>query len=114
MMAETIPKNELSAILLCAELAFMVKIALGDQIGEIIYVTDFTIAMSWCSNPTIQLRLFVYNRAMTILRLFKWTTISKTNPLYHIDGTLNLADLLTKKHDIWIEDVSRLKRIVLD
>ena len=27
--------------------------------------------------------------------------------MFHIDGSLNLADLLTKKHDIRIEDVSR-------
>ena len=107
MMSETIPRNELSAILLCAELAFMVKVALEDQIGEIIFVTDSTIAMSWCSNPTIQLRLFVYNRVMTILRLFEWTTGSKKNPLFHVDGNLNLADLLTKKHELGIEDVSR-------
>ena len=67
MMSETIHRNELSAILLCAEIAFMVKVDLGNQIGEVIFVTDSTIAMSWCSNPTIQLRLFVYNRVMTIL-----------------------------------------------
>ena len=107
MMHETIPRNELSAILLCAELAFMVKIALGDQIGEVIFVTHSTIAMSWCSNSTIQLRLFVYNRVTTILRLFEWTSGVKNNQLFHIDKELNLADLLMKKHDIKIEDVSK-------
>jgi len=106
MMSETIPRNELSAILLCTELAFMVKVALKDEIGEIIFATDSTIALSWCSNPNIKLRLFVYNRVMTILRLFEWTTGSKENPLFHIEGSINLADLLTKKHDIKIEDVS--------
>ena len=60
MMKETIPRNELSAILLCAELAFMVKSALMSEIGEVIYITDSTIALSWCSNQTIKLRLFVY------------------------------------------------------
>ena len=49
----------------------------------------------------------MYNRVMTILRLFEWTTRSKVNPLFHIDVNLNLADLLTKKHDIRIEDVLR-------
>ena len=85
----------------------MVKVALGDQIGQVIFAMDSTIAMSWCNNPNIQLRLFVYNRVMTILCLFEWTTGSKYNPLFHIDGNLNLADLLTMKHDIRIEDVSR-------
>ena len=107
MMKETIPRNELSAILLCAELAFMVKSALGSEIGEIIYITDLTIALSWCSNESIKLRLFVYNWVMTILRLFEWTTGSKENPLFHIDGALNLADLLTKKHELKVDDVSK-------
>ena len=31
---------------------------------------------------------------------------TKTNPLLHIEGTENLADLLTKKHELRIEDVS--------
>ena len=44
---------------------------------------------------------------MTILRLFDWTTGSKNNPLFHIDGSLNLADLLTKKHELGIELVSK-------
>jgi len=107
MMKETIPRNELSAILLCAELAFMIKASLGSEVGEIIFVTDSTIALSWCSNQSIKLRLFVYNRVMTIVRLFEWITGSKENPLMHIDGTLNLADLLTKKHDIEISTVSK-------
>ena len=107
IMKQTVPRNELSAILLCAELAFMIKSALGSDVEEIIYITDSTIALSWCSNQMIKLRLFVYNRVMTILRLFEWTTGSKVNPLMHIDGTLNLADLLTKKHEIGVETVSR-------
>ena len=44
---------------------------------------------------------------MTILRLFECTTGSNENPLWHIDGSLNLADLLTKKHDIKVEHVSK-------
>ena len=81
MMKETIPRNELSAILLCAELAFMVKSALGSEVGEVIFVTDYTISLSWCSNGPIKLRLFAYNRVMTILRLFEWTTGTMANPL---------------------------------
>ena len=42
-----------------------------------------------------------------ILCLFEWATGSKDNPLLHIDGNLNLADFLTKKHDIRVEDVSK-------
>ena len=106
MMDATIPRNELSAILLCTELAFLVKKALGDRVGEIIYVTDSTIALSWCNNTNLKLRLFVYNRVMTILRMCEWTTGAKEIPLYHIESDLNLADLLTKKHPLQYKDVS--------
>ena len=107
VMKETVPRNEKSAIFLCAELGFMVKSALTFDVGEVIFVTDSTIALSWCSNQEIKLRLYVYNRVMTILRLFEWITGSKANPLWHIDGNLNLADLLTKKHEISVDHVSR-------
>ena len=60
LMEATIPRNELSAILLCTELTFLVKRALGDLVDEIIYCTDSTIALSWCKNETIKLRfLFI-------------------------------------------------------
>ena len=104
LMKETIPRNELSAILLCAELSFMVKSSLGSEVGE---VTDSTIALSWCSSETIKLRLFVYNRVMTILRLLEWTTGTTEEVLFHVDGSQNLADMLTKEHDIGIEAVSK-------
>ena len=44
-MDATIPRNELSAILLCTNLDFLVKQTLGDLVGEIIYCTDSTIAV---------------------------------------------------------------------
>ena len=58
VMKETVPRNELSAILLCAELAFMVKSALTLDVGEVIFASDLTIALSWCSNQEIKLRLY--------------------------------------------------------
>ena len=60
-MDATIPRNKLSAILLCTELAFLLKRTLEDLVDEIIYCTDSTIALSWCKNMTIKLRWFVYN-----------------------------------------------------
>ena len=87
-MDATIPRNELSAILLCTELAFLVKRMLGDLVDKIIYCTDSTIALSWCKNMTIKLRFK--------LRMCEWTTGKTEIPLFHIDGRINLADLLTK------------------
>ena len=46
LMDATIPRNKLSAILLCMELAFLVKRDLGDLVDKIIYCTDSTIALS--------------------------------------------------------------------
>ena len=106
LMDATIPRNELSAIMLMTELAFIVKRAVGDRVTEILYATDSSIALSWCHNTTIKLRLFVHNRVETIRRMIQWTTDSEDIPLYHIDGTRNLADLLTKKHDLNTTDVS--------
>ena len=36
----------------------------------------------------------------------EWTTDRENLQIYHIDGNLNLADLLTKKHELSLEDVS--------
>ena len=48
-----IPRNVLSAILLCTELTFLVKRAIGDLVDEIVHCTDSTIALNWCKNETI-------------------------------------------------------------
>ena len=88
LMEATIPRNELSAIFLCTEPTFLVKRALGDLVDEIVYCTDSTIALSWCKNETIKLRLFVVNRVMTILRMCEWTTGQTDVPIFHIDGLL--------------------------
>ena len=93
LMDATIPRNELSAVLLSKELAFLVKRALGDLVKEIFYCIDFTIALTWCRNMNIKQRLFVYNQVMTILRMCEWTTGKTEIPLFHIDGKNNLANL---------------------
>ena len=42
----------------------------------------------------------------TIRRMIEWTTGRDYLPLYHVDRELNLSDLLTKKHDLTIKDLS--------
>ena len=100
LMKATVPRNELSAIMYMAELAFVCKRAIGDRVKEILYLTDSTIALSWCHNTALKLRMYVYNRVESIRRLIQWTTDSDTLPLYHIKGPRNLADLVTKPHPI--------------
>jgi len=106
LMKYTIPRNELSAILLATELAFLVKKALGDKIQEILYITDSTIALSWCHNTSKKLRAFIFARVESIRRMIQWTIEQDNIPLFHIEGISNIADLLTKKHNLKIEQVS--------
>ena len=46
------------------------------------------------------------SRVETIWRMIEWTTGREYLPIYHVDGNLNLSDLLTKKHDLMVEDLS--------
>ena len=66
LMKGTIPRNELSAIMLMTEVAFIAKKSLGDRVGDIIFVTDSTIALCWVHNENKRLRIFVLNRVETI------------------------------------------------
>ena len=88
--------------MLGTELVYLV----AKSIDPKIFATDSMIVLSWCCNPTKKLRLFVFSRVETIRRMIEWTTGHEYLPLYHVDGELNLADLLTKKHDLTIEDLS--------
>ena len=105
LMDATVPRNELNAIMLMAELAFITKRALGNSVKEIIYLTDSSIAMAWCHNPTIKLRLYVHKRVETIRRLIEWTLDSESIPLFHISSENNLADLVSKHHNINFSNV---------
>ena len=89
-----------------AEVAFVVKKSLGDRVEIVIYVTDSTIALCWVHNVNKRLRIFVLNRVETIRRMIEWTNGDQDILLFHIDGPLNLADLLTKEHDLGVQDVS--------
>ena len=103
----TVPRNELSAIMLMTELAYTVKKALGDLVEDIMYVTDSTIAMCWIFNENKKLRHYVLNRVTLIRQMIEWTSGHTDKiPLYHIEGELNIADLLTKPHPITPKDLS--------
>ena len=106
LLKGTIPRNELSAILLMAELAYVAKKSLGNQVKEIVYLTDSTIALSWIHNTSIKLRSYIHSRAEASRRLIQMTVNSECIPLFHIDGNSNLADLLTKPHVIETDNVS--------
>ena len=106
LMKATVPRNKLSAVMISTELVYLVAKSIGPRIEDVIFAIDSMIALSWCCNPTKKLRLFVFSRVETIRRMIEWTTGREYLPLYHVDGELNLSDLLTKKHDLTIEGLS--------
>ena len=101
-----VPRNKLSAIMLGKDLIYLVAKSIGSRVEDVIFAMNSTIALSWYCNSTNKLRLFVFSRVETIRRMIEWTTGRDYLPLYHGDGELNLSDLLTKKHDLTIEDLS--------
>ena len=107
LISQTIPRNELEAIKLMAETADSVKRALGDKVKETLYFTDSTIAMCWCHNLSKKLRMYTLYRVADIRRniLGSSDMSDKTLPLFHIDGKINIADLLTKPMDIQPNDL---------
>ena len=102
LMKATVPRNELSAIMLGTELVYLVAKSIGPKVEDILFATDSTIVLSWCCNPNKKLRLFVFSHVETIHRMIEWMTGNELLPIYHIDGELNLADLLTKKHKLMV------------
>ena len=108
LMKNSVPRNELEAIRITAALAYDIKLALGDLVSDVLYFTDSSIAMSWCHNSNKRLRLFCLNRVMEIRRLIEGVVGSTDSiPLYHIDGTVNPADLITKPSFLKPSDLSR-------
>jgi hypothetical protein len=106
LLSATIPRNELMAVLLMTEVAFVVNKSLKGLVKDILYVTDSTIAMSWCHNLNRKLKTYVHSRVESVRRMIEWTDQSiEELPLVHIDGTMNIADLLTKHHDISVSDL---------
>ena len=98
LMKSTVPWNEFSAIMFGKELIYLVAKSMGKK--------GSTITLSWCCNPTKKLRLFVFSRVETIRRMIEWTTGRDYLPIYHVNGTMNLVDLLMKKHELTVGDLS--------
>jgi len=106
IMGQSIPRNELEGVRLAANMALDVKHALGDLVEDVLFFTDSTIAMCWVHNTHKKLRLFCLNRVTEIRRLIE-ATVGEVDdfPVYHIDGKLNVADMLTKPHGIKPSDL---------
>ncbi|GFY37460.1 integrase catalytic domain-containing protein [Trichonephila inaurata madagascariensis] len=71
----SIPRFELSACLLLAQLVEKVRLSLQVHLAKIILHTDSTIAIAWINTPANQLKTFVGNRVSKIQTLtenFEW------------------------------------------
>ena len=121
IMSHSIPRNELESIRLATNTVEEVIAIFGDMVSEVYFFTDSQVALSWCSNTEKKLRLFVLNRVSEIRRVMsKVPNKSDQLPLFHIDGNLNIADLLTKPNNIkpsdlhlesiWIQGYPWMKR----
>ncbi|GFV18235.1 DUF1758 domain-containing protein [Trichonephila clavipes] len=75
----SIPRLELSACLLLAQLVEKVHLSLQVHLAKVIWHTDSTIAIAWINTPANQLKTFVGNRVSKIQTLtenFEWKHIS--------------------------------------
>ena len=99
----SIPRNELTAIFLAAELCYAVCHSLQPlnlTFTDILFLTDSTVALSWCYNAEKHQKTFVHNRVTSIHRFFKWTLSlvgqDTSMRLVHIPGEINPSDIITK------------------
>ena len=90
----TIPKAELKAMVVGAVLSHVCKKNYNSRVVSSIYVSDSTVSLYWLNTDQRPLMVGVRNNVIEIRR---FTDVSQW---YHIDGTLNIADLPTRPADI--------------
>ena len=86
----TIPRAELRGAVLGATLAHIVRSNLGDQVTDIVYVTDSTIVLFWINQDSRPLQTAVRNAVIEVRRL------SNIERWFHIDSANNVADIGTR------------------
>ncbi|GFW36035.1 integrase catalytic domain-containing protein [Trichonephila clavipes] len=93
----SIPRLELSACLLRAQLVEKVHLSLQVHLAKVIWPTDSAIAIAWIKTPVNQIKTFVGNRVSKIQTLtenFKWRYIpSAQNPADIISRGVNPEEI---------------------
>jgi len=74
IMRNTVPRNELEAILLCAETSMTVQHSLRGRVKEVFYFSDSNIAICWVLNTQKRHRMWVHNRIKEIRNAVKWVS----------------------------------------
>ena len=93
--------------MLAADIALVVQQSLGDRISDVLFYTDSRVAQCWVLNTRKRLRMFVHNRAQAARHGIRCVVDSEEIlPLYHIDGTENLADMITKPRKLLASELS--------
>lgn len=107
LMRNSVPRNELEAIVLMADIALVVRNSLGDRVSDVLFYTDSRVAQCWVLNTRKKLRMFVHNRVQAARHGIRQIVNSEeTLPLFHIDGTENIADMVTKPRKLVISDLT--------
>ncbi|GFT34291.1 integrase catalytic domain-containing protein [Trichonephila clavipes] len=86
----SIPRLELCACVLLAQLVRKIRSTLRLNISDIVLHTDSTIALAWLNTPANRLKTFVANRVAKVQELtegFQWN---------HVPSVLNPADLVSR------------------
>ncbi|GFS50519.1 integrase catalytic domain-containing protein [Trichonephila clavipes] len=86
----SIPRLELCACVLLAQLVKKIHSTLRLNISDIVLHTDSTIALAWLNTPANRLKTFVANRVTKVQELtegFQWN---------HVPSVLNPADLVSR------------------
>ncbi|GFX02317.1 integrase catalytic domain-containing protein [Trichonephila clavipes] len=86
----SIPRLELCACVLLAQLVKKIHSTLRLNISDIVLHTDSTIALAWLNTPANRLKTFVANRVAKVKELtegFQWN---------HVPSVLNPADLVSR------------------
>jgi hypothetical protein len=108
LMRNSVPRNELEAVLLCAETSLMVQSGLKGRVEEVLYFSDSNIAICWVVNTQKRLRMWVHNRVKEIRNAIKWVSNGEEKiPLYYIHSHQNIADMLTKPYDLTTESIDQ-------
>ncbi|GFR31419.1 integrase catalytic domain-containing protein [Trichonephila clavata] len=86
----SIPRLELYACVLLAQLVQKIRSCIKLEISDIVLRTGSTIALAWLKTPANQLKTFIANRVSKIQRLTE-----KCN-WFHVPSNLNPADLISR------------------
>ncbi|GBN91455.1 hypothetical protein AVEN_54442-1 [Araneus ventricosus] len=89
----SVPRLELCACLLLANLVEEVLLSLKMNIEEVILFSDSTIALAWIKSPPHQLKTFVGNRVSKI------QSLTEQHQWRHISSTQNPADIISRGAD---------------